>query len=71
MSDPIEGRAVCDERAHLCHCVKLPGHVDAGDAVHGCDERECSGQWTGTFETADFRIQRMPGPVVVGIEATR
>jgi hypothetical protein len=61
----IAGRAVCDARAAACHCVKDPGHVEAGDEVHACDPKVCTGEWTGTYDQAQWDGGRGWNPVVM------
>lgn len=44
----------CGATASSCRCAKAPGHVDAGDPVHGCDPAECTGEWVGTFDESKW-----------------
>jgi hypothetical protein len=57
---PVEGRALCDASAANCHCAKGIGHIEAGDEVHACDPRECTGQWSGDIDGDDFKPLVMP-----------
>lgn len=61
----VTGRAACDARAAHCHCVKGPGHVDAGDDVHACDPKVCTGEWTGTYDQGKWDGGRGWNPVVM------
>lgn len=56
----VEGRVLCDEQAASCHCVKDVGHIEAGDPVHSCDPRECTGQWSGDLDGPDFKVIEFP-----------
>lgn len=48
----IEGRVPCDATAASCRCDKPNGHVEAGDPVHACDPKVCTGTWSGTYDQA-------------------
>lgn len=50
--------AICGVVEAACICHKQPGHVEAGDDVHECDQRRCTGAWKGSGE--DFMIVRLP-----------
>lgn len=69
MSDEVEGRVICDARAHRCRCHKDAGHVDAGDDVHACPPDRCTGSWTGDYDSGGvdaggtFQIVTLPHPV--------
>jgi len=61
MTDTVEGRVICDERASRCRCHRDAGHVESGDEVHECDPRRCSGAWR--VVDGEFQIVRLPYPV--------
>ena len=63
MTTAIDGRVTCDARAAECRCFKDAGHVEAGDPVHACDQRRCTGEWTGTWPSPDFRLVCIPVPL--------
>lgn len=52
--------ATCGAKAAACACVKEPGHVEAGDEVHACDEATCGGKWKGEGDT--FDVVEFPHP---------
>jgi hypothetical protein len=54
---------ICDARAEQCRCHKDAGHVEAGDRVHACDPRRCTGEWIGDHDGGDFAVVAWPFPV--------
>lgn len=52
---------LCMAEAGRCLCHKEVGHVEAGDEVHACDPKRCTGEWVGDFEDEEsFRIVSLP-----------
>jgi hypothetical protein len=37
--------------------------VEAGDRVHACDPRRCTGEWIGDHDGGDFAVVAWPFPV--------
>jgi hypothetical protein len=51
--EPVEGVALCDQRASYCRCREAAGH----DGPHACP---CGGAWTGDIDGGDFKIVDFP-----------
>lgn len=64
-TDPADltplARVICNDREARCRCHKDAGHVEAGDPVHECDPKRCTGAYSR--EGGEFQVVRLPFPV--------
>ena len=59
--DDLYPAVICADRQARCQCHKAAGHVEAGDPVHECDPRRCTGAYARL--NGEFQVVRFPFPV--------
>lgn len=52
-----EAVVLCGAKASDCSCTEPPGH----EPPHRCSlPPECGGEWTGSYDSDDFQVVRLP-----------